>query len=207
MIKEKIELLCEKPTNRELKLVLISSLVLLVISAPTVIYLLGLSGFTGELEKTQLGFDAEYIRNCFESMTEQGFSFFILGNLADYLFMISYGGMLYSGALLVTRKMENRVIQKIGTTVSLLGILAASCDGLENIFLLSMTLNPTGFPAWLAFPHSLFANIKFKLMYLTAGWIILSSLYLVTNRVLKSSQTISKNMLLRRGEELPLPRH
>ena len=100
MIEEKIEDLCEKPSNRKLEIVLLSSVILLIISMPTVLYLLDLSGFPGELEKTQLGFDAEYIKSCFSSMTEQGFTYFVLGNIADYLFMVSYGSMIFSGALM-----------------------------------------------------------------------------------------------------------
>ena len=191
MIKLKIKNLSEKPSNKKLKFVLISGIVLLFISAPTVIYLLESSGFQGELEKTQLGFDAEYIRNCFYTMTEQGLAYFVLGNLADYIFMVSYGSMIFSGALLITRRLEkNSFNRKIGIVISLLGLSAAFSDGIENLFLLSMTLNPKGFPSWLAIPHSLFAHIKFKLIYLTVGWIFLATLYLISSRVLRSSRSI-----------------
>ncbi|MCW4014068.1 MAG: hypothetical protein NWF07_13935 [Candidatus Bathyarchaeota archaeon] len=195
MIKEAIERLDTRPSPRKLKAILVSSIILLVVLAPAVIYILELSGFPGELETTQLGFDAEYIRDCFASMTEQGLSLFILGNLVDYLFIASYGGMFFSGALLIARKHEKNSFNRvIGYGISILGLSAAFSDGLENIFLLSMVSNPIGFASWLAFPHSLFAHIKFKLMYLTAGWIALTLLYLVSAWLLNSIQ-VPKEMI------------
>jgi len=191
-MKIKITILGEKPSNRKLKIIFIASTILLFASASTVIQLLESSRFPGELEKTQLGFDAEYIRDCFNSMNDQGLSRFILGNLVDYLFMASYGGFFFSIVLLVTRKLnETSISREIGYIISLLGLSAAIGDGLENIFLLSMASNPVSFPAWLAFYHSLFAHIKFKLMYLTAGWITIVSLYLVSAWILNSKWIIT----------------
>ena len=191
MIKEKIESLGEKPSNRKLKIILIASTILLFATATSVIRILESSGFTGELERTQLGFDSEYIRDCFSTMTDQGLSRFILGNLVDYLFMASYGGFLFSLTLLVTRRLnETSIGRDIGYIISLLGLFAAVSDGLENIFILSMASNPTSFPSWLAFYHSLFAHIKFKLMYLSASWITLAMLYLASTWVLRSKLTM-----------------
>ena len=189
----KINRLAQKPSDRKLKIILIASTILLFITATSVIRLLESSGFAGELERTQLGFDSEYIRECFSTMTDQGLSRFILGNLVDYLFMASYGGFLFSTTLLVTRKLnENNITRDIGYFMALLGLSAAVSDGLENVFLLSMASNPVGFPDWLAFYHSLFAHIKFKLMYLTAGWISLISLYLVSAWIIRSTWTMIK---------------
>jgi hypothetical protein len=74
---------------------------------------------------------------------------------------------------------------KVGYTVSILGLLAACCDGLENVFLLSMASNPIDFPSWLAIPHSLFANIKFDLMYIASAWIFFALAYVVARWIVK----------------------
>lgn len=178
--------LADTPSDRRLRTLLVTSIGLLIVSVPTVFYLLGLSNYPGELEATQLGFDGEYIRSCFSSMSGADMSFFIMGNLADYIFMASYGALLFSSSLILTRKIrKDSLWRKIGYTVSILGLLAACCDGLENIFILSMASNPTGFPGWLAIPHSLFATIKFDLMYIAMGWIPLALTYLVARRILK----------------------
>ncbi len=178
--------LTETPSDRRLRTLLIASIGLLVVSAPTVIYLLELSNYPGDLEETQLGFDGEYIRLCFSNMSGTDISFFIMGNLVDYLFMVSYGTLLFSSSLILSRRLRKGSRgRKIGYTVSILGLLAGCCDGLENIFLLSMASNPIDFPSWLALPHSLFANIKFDLMYITSAWILFAFAYVVVRWILK----------------------
>ncbi len=190
MIKDKLgrvyDHLTETPSDRRLRTLLIASIGLLVVSAPTVIYLLELSNYPGDLEETQLGFDGEYIRLCFSNMSGTDISFFIMGNLVDYLFMVSYGTLLFSSSLILSRRLRKGSRgRKIGYTVSILGLLAGCCDGLENIFLLSMASNPIDFPSWLALPHSLFANIKFDLMYITSAWILFAFAYVVVRWILK----------------------
>jgi len=167
-------------------MLLVASIGFLVVSAPTVIYLLELSNYPGELEATQLGFNGEYIRSCFSIMSGADVSFFIMGNLVDYLFMVSYGALLFSSSLIISRRLRQGSLgRKVGYTASILGLLAACCDGLENVFLLSMASNPIDFPSWLAIPHSLFASMKFDLMYVASAWILLALAYVVVRWILK----------------------
>ena len=144
----------------------------MLVSIPAVINSLEKSNYPGELEQTQLGFDGEYIRECFSGMSQEEFRMFIYGNLTDYLFMASYGLIFFSASLLLARRfMENSLGRRIGYSVAILGALAAVSDGFENVFIITMASNPVGFPIWLAIPHSVFANIKFYLMYVSATWI------------------------------------
>ena len=167
-------------------MLLVASIGFLVVSAPTVIYLLELSNYPGELAATQLGFNGEYIRSCFSNMSGADVSFFIMGNLVDYLFMVSYGALLFSSSLIISRRLRQGSLgRKVGYTASILGLLAACCDGLENVFLLSMASNPIDFPSWLAIPHSLFASMKFDLMYVASAWILLALAYVVVRWILK----------------------
>ena len=195
MIRDKLgrvyDRLTDTPSDRRLRTLLVASIGLLVVSVPSVIYLLQLSNYPGELEATQLGFDGEYIRSCFSDMSGADLSFFVMGNLVDYLFMVSYGTLLFSSSLILSRRLRQGGLgRKVGYTVSILGLLAACCDGLENVFILSMASNPTGFPGWLAIPHSLFAHIKFDLMYAASAWILLALAYVAVRRILKHRSPI-----------------
>ena len=151
------------------------SLPTMLIAATVVIFLLELSGYPGTMNDTQLGFNAEIIKAHFTMMQSEDMTFFILGNLVDYAFLISYGCFFYSSARYLSWNYQQGSLPlKAGKTMARIGVLSAICDAVENIFLLSMTINPVGFPDWLAIAHSTFALVKFILMYLTVGWLILS---------------------------------
>ena len=94
MITKKIDWLIEKPIEKTLKRTLLFGIILLVVTAPVVIQMLESTNFPGTLDETQLGFNGEYIRECFSTMTEKDISNFILANIVDYFFMISYAAML-----------------------------------------------------------------------------------------------------------------
>jgi len=176
MITGKIDWLKERPAERTLRRTLLLGILLLVITAPATIWVLELSNFPGTLDETQLGFDGEYIRECFSTMTGRDLSYFVLANLVDYLFMVSYAAVLTSAALLLTRRLRHPRLRRMGLAVSLAGALAALSDAAENVFIISMASDPLSFPGWLAIPHSLFAHLKFNLMYVAAGWIGLTAL-------------------------------
>ena len=176
MITRKIDWLNERPAERTLKRTLLLGVLLLVVAAPATIWVLELSNFPGTLDETQLGFDGEYIRACFSTMTEGDLSYFVLANLVDYLFMVSYAAVLTSASLLLTRRLRHPGLRRMGLAVSLAGVLAALSDAVENVFIISMAADPLHFPGWLAIPHSLFAHLKFNLMYVAAGWIGLTAL-------------------------------
>jgi len=176
MITGKIDWLNERPAERTLRRTLLLGILLLVITAPATIWVLELSNFPGTLDETQLGFDGEYIRACFSTMTGRDLSYFVLANLVDYLFMVSYAAVLTSAALLLTRRLRVSRLRGMGLAVSLAGALAALSDAAENVFIISMASDPLSFPGWLAIPHSLFAHLKFNLMYVAAGWIGLTAL-------------------------------
>jgi hypothetical protein len=110
VIKDKLERvynhLTDTLSDRRLWTLLVTSIGLLVVSVPAVIYFLELSNYPGDLEATQLGFDGEYIRLCFSNMSGADFSFFIMGNLVDYLFMVSYGALLFSSSLILSRRLR-----------------------------------------------------------------------------------------------------
>ncbi len=165
------------------------SLPVMLIAGTFVILLLELSGYPGTLNDTQLGFNAEIIRAHFAIMKSEGITFFILANLMDFVFMIAYGCFFYSSARYLSwNYQQGSLPSKIGNMIAWIGVLSAICDAVENIFLLSMTANPVGFPTWIAFAHSTFALFKFILMYLTLGWLFLS---FVLNKIPSTSKRIN----------------
>ncbi|MFX0181762.1 MAG: hypothetical protein ACFE95_01670 [Candidatus Hodarchaeota archaeon] len=181
-----LDVLVERPTKQTTKYLLNFSVLLIVIAVPLVIIPLELSNFAGTLDETQLGFNGDYIKSMFSLMSNEEILMFFLGNLFDYVFIVGYGSFIFSTALSLTRKLKiGSLWNKIGFLIAIFGIISAICDGIENIFLFLMVLNPTNFPTWLGIPHSSFALMKFLLMYLTMGWIILTAFFLLISKLIK----------------------
>ena len=164
------------------------SLPAVLITATLVILLLELSGYPGTMDDTQLGFSGEIIKTHFAMMESEGMIFFILGNLVDYAFMLAYGCFFYSSVKYLSWDYhQGSLLFTISNAFAGIGALSAICDAVENVFLFSMAVNPVSFPNWLAIAHSTFAFLKFILMYLTVGWLILS---FVLNKIPLTSKRI-----------------
>ncbi len=76
-------------------------------------------------------------------------------------------------------------MEKIGYSISIFGITAACCDGIENIFLLMMASNSVNFLNWWAIAHSSFALAKFIQMYIAVSGIILMALMIALSGLIK----------------------
>ena len=173
----------------------IVSFPLLMIAATIVIVLLQMSGYAGSVEDTQLGFNAEIIRNYFSLMDSADLGLFIVANLADYLFMFFYGIFFYSAARLISWDYNRGFAKRTGLLLAWVGVIAAVLDGIENVFLLSMTADPVGFAGWLAIAHSSFAVMKFLFMYTAMGWLVLG---FVLNRTPLATHLISGQVVRRK---------
>ncbi len=151
------------------------SLLLVFLSMPLVLSALQASGYNGTIDDTQLGFSAQIIKGYFALMDSQGMMLFALGNLFDYLFILSYGTFFYYSTRYLSWNYPPRSITKqIAVGFMWIGVASAVSDAIENIFLFLMLSNPLGFPSWLAIAHSLFATLKFMMMYATIGWLVFS---------------------------------
>ncbi|MFW9770314.1 MAG: hypothetical protein ACFFEM_15965 [Candidatus Thorarchaeota archaeon] len=142
----------------------------MMVAAVLTIALIQMSGYAGTTEDTQLGFNAEIIRNYFSLMSPADLGLFITANLADYLFMLCYGIFFFSSASLISWNYKTGLPKRIGLSLAWVGVIAAVLDGIENMFLLSMTADPVGFASWLAMAHSSFALAKFLFMYVAMAW-------------------------------------
>jgi hypothetical protein len=141
-----------------------------MVAATLVMVLLQMSGYAGTMEDTQLGFNADIIKNYFSLMDSADLKLFITANLADYLFMLFYGLFFFSADRLISWNYKGGLPKRIGLSLAWVGVIAAILDGIENVFLLSMTADPVGFAGWLAIAHSSFALAKFLFMYVAMAW-------------------------------------
>ncbi|MFX0137121.1 MAG: hypothetical protein ACFFDN_26010 [Candidatus Hodarchaeota archaeon] len=97
------------------------------------------------------------------------------GQIFDYLFMVGYGTLIFSLALIIGRKSESVSIwRKSSYIIAILGIAAAILDGIENAFILLTLTNPLGFPDWWTVAHSCFAFIKYICLFSSIVWAILA---------------------------------
>jgi hypothetical protein len=156
--------------NRQLRSIALASGIAMMVCATFTIVLIQMSGYAGTTEDTQLGFNAEIIRNYFSLMSSTDLGFFITANLADYLFILFYGLFFFSAGRLISWNYKNGLPRMIGVSLAWVGVIAAVLDGIENVFLLSMTADPVGFASWLAIAHSSFAFAKFLFMYVAMAW-------------------------------------
>ncbi|MFW9806433.1 MAG: hypothetical protein ACFFFK_06860 [Candidatus Thorarchaeota archaeon] len=156
--------------KQHMRRVTLASFIFLISAATLVIVILQMSGYAGTMEDTQLGFNAEIIRNYFSLMSPTEMGFFITANLADYLFMLSYGVFFYSAARLISWNYKIGLPKRIGLSLAWVGVIAAILDGIENVFLLLMASDPVGFAGWLAIAHSSFALAKFLFLYGAMAW-------------------------------------
>ncbi len=158
--------------KRQLRRIAVVSGSFMIVAATLVIALLQMSGYAGSMEDTQLGFNAEIIKSYFSLMNPTELGLFITANLTDYLFMLFYGIFFFSAARLISWNYRTGFPKRIGLSLAWVGVIAAVLDGIENVFLLSMAVDPVGFAGWLAIAPSGFALAKFLFMYVAMAWLM-----------------------------------
>lgn len=101
----------------------------------------------------------------------------------DYIFMVGYGLILFSSSVFIARRFKTpSVFQRVGFTFAIFGVIAAVCDGIENIFILAMLANPIGFPNTWTVIHSMFALIKWILLFSVIMGIVLFGIQLLLKK-------------------------
>jgi hypothetical protein len=178
--------------KHQLRRIALVSGIFMMVAATLVITLLQMSGYAGTTEDTQLGFNAEIIRNYFSLMSPTDIGLFVTANLADYLFMMLYGIFFFSSARLISWNYKIGFPKRIGISLAWGGVIAAVLDGIENVFLLSMTADPVAFAGWLAIAHSSFAIAKFLFLYAAMAWTIVG---FVVNRTPLASYLMSSQIV------------
>lgn len=170
MILQKLK---EKPSSKRAKLLIIIGFVMCFIVIPIMQYFSGISGYPANLFASQLSFNGELLKSYY-SVTN--ISLYRVTVSLDYIFMLGYGIILFSSSTLIARKYSSVGVQNIGFLIAVFGIIAAVCDGIENIFILLMLTNPLTFPNIWAISHSIFALIKWILLFIAITWIIIAGI-------------------------------
>lgn len=91
----------------------------------------------------------------------------------DFLFLVSYGTFLYTATLSLAKWFDNP-FKKIGIVISILSVVAAAFDALENILLLSTLA--AHFKKEIVASTFIFSSIKFIIAGVAILYIMLSLL-------------------------------
>ncbi len=159
------------------KLVRIFSLIL-IIFYPLMGYYFAQSGDNIGILESQLSFSAETLRYEYNHIyIVGGMDLYRLGQTLDFVFMFLYGSLIFLvcvkwGRIVELKFPQDMKIAKILYICAILGIIAALCDMVENIFILKMLATEPNwdFPDIWAIVHSSFALIKWILLAVSILW-------------------------------------
>jgi hypothetical protein len=162
------------PTSKILKISLIIGFALSFAVIPVMQYFTQLSGFPAEIFSSQLSFSGVLMKSYY-ALTN--IELYRIAPSLDYIFMMGYGLILFSSSILIARRYRaTSLIQRRGFTIAFSGVVAACCDAIENIFILLMLTDPTGFPDYWAITHSVFALIKWILLIIVIIWVTVTGI-------------------------------
>jgi hypothetical protein len=176
------------PPKRTKKILSIT-IVLFPILMIAVNYVFAQSGYPATFTESQLSFSGEEIKSHYQVMSTQQIRLYIFAQLIDYAYLCCYGLLILSLGIFIGRKVNN--FPKIKTacyTCSIIGMIAACCDAIENAFILAMASNSLQFNNLLAIIHSVFASIKFGLLGLSIISLSIIALFFIVLRIIKSSK-------------------
>jgi len=131
--------------------------------------------------QSQLSFSATTLRaEYYQISLLGGMRDYRLAQTLDFGFMLVYGILIFAICVKWARLIEAKVEDsgswaKMGYIAAVMGILAAGCDVVENIFILKMiSTQPSSFdfPNNWALIHSSFALIKWILLIISIGWYV-----------------------------------
>ncbi|MFW9827722.1 MAG: hypothetical protein ACFFEY_09025 [Candidatus Thorarchaeota archaeon] len=165
----------EKPESRTLKFLILIGVILCVAVIPVMQYFTALSGFPAQIFSSQLSFNGDLMKSYY-AITDIGL--YRITVLLDYIFMVGYGAILFSLSILVARRFrKTSILRQISFIIAICGAIAACCDGIENVFILAMLSDPTGFPNYWALLHSVFALIKWILLFTGIAWVLIIGIF------------------------------
>ncbi|MFX1395271.1 MAG: hypothetical protein ACFFAH_17150, partial [Promethearchaeota archaeon] len=143
-------------------------------------YFFLLSGFPVSFTESQLSFSGSKMKEYYKVTN---INYYRIVETLDYIYMIGYGSFTFSLALIISRKFElGSFWNNTGRIIAIIGVIAACCDAIENVFILLMLTDPTGFPDIWAIIHSCFALIKWLLLFICIGWAIVAAITLLIKK-------------------------
>jgi hypothetical protein len=162
------------PSNKTLRILLYIALGLFFIFYPLMSYCFFLSGYDTNVMASQLSFSGVKLKESYMVFNTTGdLSAYRTAQILDYIFMISYGLIIYAVAIVQARRTNNQLLKKIGFILAIGGLVAAGLDAIENIFILATLTDYSNFPDWWAVAHSIFALPKWILIYSALIWLFI----------------------------------
>ena len=90
----------------------------------------------------------------------------------DFFYILGYGSLIAGLILMISRKLSGK-IQLIGFYLTFTPFLAGIFDCIENILLLSMLNNPSGFSPSIPLIAGIMATIKFSILLIGIAFFLL----------------------------------
>lgn len=173
MIFQKLSII---PSNKVLKRLAILSVILFAVIYPILMISFTLSGFPVDFTTSQLSFSGTKLKLWYSKTAD--LNLYAVAQYLDYGFMVSYGLLSFSLALLLGRKYEEGSKWRLsGIIISIIGILGALLDASENICILITLTEPSTFPDIIAILHSVFALIKYLCLISVISWALIAGIY------------------------------
>lgn len=159
-------------------------IILLILFYPPMFYFFLASGYnSANFMKDQLSFSDFSLYNLYFQLQYGGgnLGYYTWGQILDYGFMVSYGSVFFSLAVLTGRKFDKSKApnaEKTGNVFGVLAIVSAVADMFENLFILLTLANPFTFPPIYAILMSTFALVKWILLYSVLIYILIARIKL-----------------------------
>ena len=164
------------PTNTLNRYVLLSAISAIIIYIIIAIFFYLSGSPLSKVIPGQISFSGTYLKDIYWETAN--LSYYKISQILDYIFMISYGILLFSLSVKVTRDYpQGSLFKTIGYSIAIGGIIAACLDGLENVFILLTLTNPLGFPDWYAITQSSFSVPKWILIFIAIVYILIAYFY------------------------------
>ena len=169
---EKLNRLGEWPSDRNLKILLIISIIISVVFTLLMGFPRDLSGFPANyVVPSEVCFSGPFLKALYALITN--LPAYILFQSLDFGFMVGYGLLIFTLALFIGRGFDDGTNwRKSGYIIAISGIVAAGCDVGENTFILLTLTDPINFPDIWATIHSVFSVVKWALIIIALAWAI-----------------------------------
>ncbi len=179
-----------KISKKKLLILLVSFFVLLIIIFTIMIHFFKISGDVIPIVQSQLSFSGQFLKDQYSIIiNSDGLSYYRTAQILDYGFMISYGGIFFCLVCLVGINADpDSFWNKTTKIFAPIAIGTTIFDALENLFILITLTDPTNFPNVLAIIHSIFALIKYILIYIVVAWVFLGIISNMINKIKKKKK-------------------
>jgi hypothetical protein len=180
MVLEKLKI---TPRNLILLIIALLGLVIFILINQLIFSPLGRLVVPYGILDFEFAWTSEQVQVIFAAWGPGGILLQLNGVYWDFLYILGYVLFIFSCIVLVSRRLTGK-LQTIGLYMSLTPILAGLFDVIENINLIIMLINPTGFQSIVPVLASTFALMKFAVLLVGIIYFFIS-LILVIIRLLK----------------------